>query len=135
MSIKLKFLFGLVTLQVAWIVGTVGLHEARLHRGFVVLLETAPVDPRDLLRGDYLILSYKISRVPARLVAGLGTNHLSTGTPIFVRLVSQGRFHEVESASTLPLETRDGSPVIRGRLSGLTRWRGGEACGSGSGCT
>ena len=32
-----------------------------------VLLRVAPVDPRDLMRGDYVILSYEISRVPSNL--------------------------------------------------------------------
>ncbi|SMB81279.1 GDYXXLXY domain-containing protein [Deinococcus hopiensis] len=30
-----------------------------------VMLETAPVDPRDLLRGQYLTLAYRVSRVQA----------------------------------------------------------------------
>jgi len=30
-----------------------------------VILETAPVDPRDLLRGQYLTLGYRVSRVQA----------------------------------------------------------------------
>ena len=34
-----------------------------------MLLESGPVDPRDLLRGDYVILSYKISVLPATLFA------------------------------------------------------------------
>jgi uncharacterized membrane-anchored protein len=29
-----------------------------------VLLKTAPVDPRDFLRGDYVVLNYDISSVP-----------------------------------------------------------------------
>lgn len=31
-----------------------------LKTGKTILLETLPVDPRDLLRGDYVVLSYKI---------------------------------------------------------------------------
>lgn len=37
----------------------------------VVLLRVVPVDPRDLLRGDYVILGYEISRVPPQGVDGL----------------------------------------------------------------
>ena len=45
---------------------------AILVSGTEVLLKTAPVDPRDLLRGDYVALSYDISRVPlATLTGGL----------------------------------------------------------------
>ncbi|MFK0165373.1 GDYXXLXY domain-containing protein [Rhizobium sp. NPDC090279] len=35
-----------------------------LRSGTEILLKTAPVDPRDLLRGDYVTLNYDISRVP-----------------------------------------------------------------------
>ena len=33
-----------------------------LREGSEVLLQTRPVDPRDFLRGDYVVLNYQISR-------------------------------------------------------------------------
>ena len=41
-----------------------------LRNGSEVVLRTLPVDPRDLMRGDYVILGYEISRLPARLISG-----------------------------------------------------------------
>ena len=41
-----------------------------LRNGSEVILRTLPVDPRDLMRGDYVILGYEISRLPARLIKG-----------------------------------------------------------------
>jgi uncharacterized membrane-anchored protein len=41
-----------------------------LQSGTEVLLKTAPVDPRDLLRGDYVTLNYDISRVPVSTLTG-----------------------------------------------------------------
>lgn len=38
--------------------------EITLHYGKEVLLETVPVDPRDFLKGDYVILNYKIRELP-----------------------------------------------------------------------
>lgn len=38
--------------------------EITLNLGREVLLETVPVDPRDLLMGDYVILNYKIAQIP-----------------------------------------------------------------------
>lgn len=32
--------------------------------GKEVLLKTVPIDPRDLLRGDYVILNYEIAQIP-----------------------------------------------------------------------
>lgn len=39
-------------------------------KGQEVVLNLRPVDPRDLLRGDYVILSLEIGRVPAQLLKG-----------------------------------------------------------------
>ncbi len=39
-----------------------------LSLGTAVLLETRPVDPRDLLRGDYVRLDYEISDIPKKFV-------------------------------------------------------------------
>lgn len=41
-----------------------------LSNGVEVLLKTAPVDPRDFLRGDYVVLNYDISSVPVQTVSG-----------------------------------------------------------------
>ncbi len=39
-----------------------------LRSGREIVLPIVPVDPRSLFRGDYVILSYEASRVPARLI-------------------------------------------------------------------
>lgn len=41
--------------------------EFTLRSGTQVLLKTVPVDPRDLFRGDYVILNYKIAQIPSNL--------------------------------------------------------------------
>ena len=41
-----------------------------LRSGADIKLKTLPVDPRDLLRGDYVILSYPISTIPKAIVTG-----------------------------------------------------------------
>jgi len=45
----------------AIIIGFIGFKEFTLRTGQEVLLKTQPVDPRDLFRGDYVILNYQIS--------------------------------------------------------------------------
>ncbi|GAB4543123.1 MAG: GDYXXLXY domain-containing protein [Roseibium sp.] len=54
--------------------------------GTVVSLELIPVDPRDLLRGDYVIINLAIGRLPADL-PGAGT--IRAGDDVFVGLSSQ----------------------------------------------
>lgn len=133
MSHRFRFLAVVVGLQILVLLGMVVVHESRLRRGAVVLLETVPVDPRDLLRGDYLILSYKIGRVPLALITGPATNNLSAGTPVFVRLRKRGPFHQVDEASLLALAAEEGAPVILGKVSERNEWwnRGGGATNAG----
>lgn len=39
-------------------------NEFTLRTGKEILLKTVPIDPRDLFRGDYVILNYEISQLP-----------------------------------------------------------------------
>ena len=59
------------------------------------------MDPRDLLRGDYLMLNYKISDVPTNLFSPPVKKDLPYGTKIFVALApGTNQFYEVTRAST-----------------------------------
>jgi uncharacterized membrane-anchored protein len=58
-----------------------------LANGRAIDLKVVPVDPRDLFRGDYVTLSYDISRIPRSMIAG----QLHRGDKLFVRLA-----HDVE---------------------------------------
>lgn len=58
-----------------------------LRHGKEVLLKVEPVDPRDLLRGDYVRLGYDISRIEVEKIANLPQGELATAEgPIVVRL-------------------------------------------------
>ncbi len=55
-----------------------------LSQGREIVLRTVPVDPRDLFRGDYVILNYDVSRVS---LAGLDAPEgLRKGDQVFVTL-------------------------------------------------
>jgi uncharacterized membrane-anchored protein len=47
---------------------------AILRSGTEVLLKTVPIDPRDLLRGDYVILNYEISTISTTSITGTRPN-------------------------------------------------------------
>lgn len=59
--------------------------------GETVLLRTVPVDPRDLFRGEYVILSYEISRIPSEGISGqLGqVGVFEQGRTVYVSLVPE----------------------------------------------
>jgi uncharacterized membrane-anchored protein len=112
---RVKMFILVLVLQTAWLLGTTFVQERGLASGTVVLLETRPVDPRDLLRGDYLILNYKISDVSLSAFSPAQTNALPPGTPVYVALERHGDFHEVVKASLEPIASAPGQVVLRGR--------------------
>ena len=57
----------LVTAQVLYVLGVAGAGYATTALGRQVVLATAPIDPRDLLYGDFVRLRYAISESPLRL--------------------------------------------------------------------
>ena len=59
--------------------------EFTLRTGKEILLKTVPVDPRDLFRGDYVILRYEISRLDSNHIAADYTD-FKIGEKIYVAL-------------------------------------------------
>jgi uncharacterized membrane-anchored protein len=67
-----------VALQVIAVLVFVGAKEYSLRGGEEVVLTTVPVDPRDLFRGDYVVLRYDISTV---------RGDFAVGDTIYLRLI------------------------------------------------
>ncbi len=110
----MKLLALVLGLQVAWILATTATQEINLHSAPTVLLETRPVDPRDLLRGDYVILGYKISQLPRSLFQPALKETPPPGQTVYVTLEPRGQFHEAVSASLQQPPSQSGQIVIRG---------------------
>lgn len=73
MSRRRLWLIALVALaQVGILLGLAAREEARLADGRIVLLAVRPVDPRDLLRGDYVILTYAVERLEPTIPVAAG---------------------------------------------------------------
>jgi uncharacterized membrane-anchored protein len=91
-----------------------------LREGTEVTLQTRPVDPRDFLRGDYVVLSYDISTVPSGELKGkLPQNRQSY---VFVKLAPKDDgFYASVSAHLDPVPVGDKEVLIRGRVTN-SRW-------------
>lgn len=77
----------LALVQIGFLSWIIAGRAAILRNGKEVLLKIEPVDPRDLLRGDYIILGYDISRIPVKMIANIPADKLSSDdTSIVVRL-------------------------------------------------
>ncbi|MDR7146939.1 GDYXXLXY domain-containing protein [Rhizobium sp. BE258] len=101
---------GLQTAVLGYIIES---RAAILRSGAEVVLKTAPVDPRDFLRGDYVVLNYDISSVPVSSVKG-GLPSAAGEQVLWVRLKPQADgFWNVAESSFSALPEEGGSVVIR----------------------
>lgn len=74
-------------LQIGFLSWVIAGRAAILRNGTEVVLRIEPIDPRDLLRGDYVQLAYGISNLPVRLIADPPPDKApSDGETIKVRL-------------------------------------------------
>jgi uncharacterized membrane-anchored protein len=114
---KLKLFILVLALQSAWLLGTAFTQERALRVGQIILLETQPVDPRDLLRGDFVRLNYKISDVPRDEFSPPLTGDLPAGTTVYVALVSNGtnEFWKLARASRERLVPSAGEVLLCGK--------------------
>lgn len=87
---------------------------AVLRDGREVLLKVEPVDPRDLLRGDYVRLGYDISRIPVGLVTNMPSGDRLEASDVHVRLRKQpdGYWQAVSATLGAPPETAAGTDEI-----------------------
>jgi uncharacterized membrane-anchored protein len=99
-----------------------------LREGTEVTLQTRPVDPRDLLRGDYVVLEYDISQLPAGSLLNQPTG---TRNPmVFVKLApNRDGLYEAVSVHADAVAVASPEVLIRGRVAYY-----GAACGPTGRC-
>jgi uncharacterized membrane-anchored protein len=119
-----ELLFVLAALIQVALIGLMVYDRARILReGDDVMLQTRPVDPRDFLRGDYVVLDYEITNLPAGALKD--TPSQGRGSPVFVKLARRDDgFYQAVSVHTERVPAAGGEVVIRGRAVG------GATCGS-----
>ncbi|MBU0548631.1 MAG: GDYXXLXY domain-containing protein [Candidatus Omnitrophica bacterium] len=91
-----------IAVSFLWIVVAVGLIISKQHiirTGKTVLLETVPVDPRDFLRGDYIILRYKISTIDLQQIQS-EESYYGQGERVYVKLEPKEKFWEARAVET-----------------------------------
>ncbi len=108
---RIKFII-FVLIQVLLLTGMIAYRQHWVSTGERILLRTAPVDPRDIFRGDYVRLGYEIS--------SLDLDSLSAGKSfkpneiIFVGLVKDN--DGVSNASSVSVTRPTGGTFIQGRV-------------------
>lgn len=115
-----------IVAQVAALGWIVFERETVLRSGTVVYLRTAPVDPRDVFRGDYVQLSYDINRIPLALAdAGLRAQKDRNGLRVYASLAVDER--AVASVTALHMQPPDSGVYLRGYTTDDWQLRGGDA--------
>lgn len=113
MTRRNRMLFiAIVVVQVLVIVGMAAGREMTLRTGDEVTLQTAPVDPRDLLRGDYVVLQYEISTIQGFDVIRLNTK---PGDTVYVRLAEHNGVWVEDGIGRRPFDEFD--TMIRGTVT------------------
>jgi len=86
-----KIFLGIGILWIIIILGFVAFKEFTLKTGEEVMLKTMPVDPRDLFRGDYVILSYEIGNLD---IGSLPTNsaNFRVNDQVYVALIKEENY-------------------------------------------
>lgn len=116
-------LFGIAILvQVALLAAMVFDRAGILREGKEITLQTRPVDPRDFLRGDYVVLGYDISQLKAGPLMGqpAGSRH----PVVFVKLApNRDGLYEAVSVHAGPVAVASPEVLIQARV------RYGASCG------
>ncbi|NIJ40193.1 putative membrane-anchored protein [Parvibaculum indicum] len=118
-----RFAIGLGVLlagQIAFLGWMIADRVSLLGSDKVVTLRTMPIDPRDIFRGDYVVLRYDISDIA--LTAYKGTTDLAEGDTVYVELGKDksGEWRPV-GLDTRMMEPAEGNHIIRGRITHIDR--------------
>jgi uncharacterized membrane-anchored protein len=106
-------------IQVALIAAMVFDRARILRDGSEIMLQTRPVDPRDFLRGDYVVLSYDISSLPARALQGKPAP--GRRPTVYVKLAPKADgFYEALAVDDEPMPVSGNEVMIEGHATSGT---------------
>lgn len=126
-----RYRWGLVAafvLQVALLGWMIADRALLLANGQEIRLAVIPVDPRDLFRGDYVVLSYDISQVDSAAVAG--DDDFTWGDTIYVTIAESD---DDWRATAIGHEPPGEGTFLRGTVTGVSTGSG-EGCASVGDC-
>ena len=105
-------LFGLVPLIV--VLAFLAFKLYTVTTGTEILLKTAPVDPRDLFRGDYVNLRYEISSISMPKVPA--DRSFNPDETIYATLSREDKFWNIDAISHDKPELKEESVCMKGKV-------------------
>lgn len=130
-----KFLIALAVVAVGQTLALASIVYGRmqlLKTGREIVLPVIPVDPRDIFRGDYVMLGYKLSPLNYSLSKdGALPKGMRRGGPIYVTIAPDGagEWSVVRYAGSFPGDVKPEEAVLKGRITSIY---GGDASGGWS---
>jgi len=112
----------ILALQTIFLGGMVAKKQYTHNTGTQILLETQPIDPRSLFRGDYVILNYTISTLDLNQLEG--DNEFREHDDIYVKLRKGELYHEPIAVYHEHPGAESGEVVIKGEVNYISdqRW-------------
>jgi len=107
-----KFVYAIIT---AWILiscSIVVYNETILSCGAEILLKVMPYDPRDILRGDYVVLNYEINNLPPNIKSPANLQHYDA------YVVLKENSDKTYSISSLSLQKPKNGVFLKGEIYG-----------------
>ncbi|MBW7455912.1 GDYXXLXY domain-containing protein [Paenibacillus sepulcri] len=114
---RTKLFIVLIAAQILFLGGLVSYHYAALWFGQEARLATTPIDPRDLLYGDYVTLNYEISQLDPGLWRGPG-NLPEEGDKVYVvlQLAADSDVYQAKALYSRKPAPSGGELIIKGRV-------------------
>lgn len=116
--------FIVVLLQVVFLIGMVAYHQKQIDTGFPVRLEVLPIDPDDLMRGEYVRLGYKMSQLDlTKILHDAGS--YDRGSTIFITLSKDTQSNSLLWVPKAVRKSQPSSsefPFIKGRVQWSNQW-------------
>lgn len=119
---ELQIIIAGIIFQFVVLAGMIVMRLLPLVTGDVILLKVIPVDPRDIFRGDYVVLGYDCSQIPSGGIPGLqGSQKYGyddvQGQTVYVSLAPEpdGKHWRPEKYST---ERPKQGKYLRGQIQG-----------------
>ena len=111
-----KLFWAIVAAQAVFLLAWAGFHEVVRRQAPVIVLQARPVDPQDLLRGDYMTLRYDIGEATIDSATTQTGTNTDRGNEVWVLLEPRERYHVVAQASRERLMPKPSQVLVRGTL-------------------
>lgn len=112
---KRRTFFLVMLLPAVTILAFIGYNYSTLYFGEEILLKTAPIDPRDLFRGDYVRLSYEISTID--LMQTPHDRNFTYGEAVYATLSEGDKYWHITRVEHEKPELKSGEVCMKGTVT------------------